>query len=102
DLLAEADAAVAEDATLAVDRDQRRELDRLLQNALFFDPPGTAGTPAVGDVLQRAFAAFVADGAVEGVVDEEELDDRVLRLFDLLGAGVEEHALAQRGAAAGL
>ena len=30
DLLAEAHAAVAEDAALAVDRDQRRELDRLL------------------------------------------------------------------------
>jgi hypothetical protein len=43
DLLAEADAAVAEDAPLAVDRDQRRELDRLLEMALVVgEPPRSA------------------------------------------------------------
>src|SRR4051794_40324524 len=102
DLLAEADAAVAEDAALAVDRDQRRELDRLLEVALFVNHPAFAGAPAVGDVLQRAFAALVADGAVERVVDEEELDHRALGVFDLLGAGVDDHAVADRGRAGGL
>ena len=33
--------------------------------------------PAEGDVLQRALAALVADRAVERVVDEQELDDRL-------------------------
>ncbi len=47
DLLAEADAAVAEDAALAVDRDQRREFDRLLEVALFVDHPGIARAPAL-------------------------------------------------------
>src|SRR4051794_7792626 len=102
DLLAEADAAVAEDAALAVDRDQRRELDRLLEVALFVDHPAFPRAPAVGDVLQRAFATLVADRAVERVVDEEELDHRALRVLDLLGARVDDHPLAHRGRAGGL
>ena len=96
DLLAEADAAVAEDAALAVDRDQRRELDRLLEVALVVDEAALARAPAHRDVLQRAFAAFVADRAVERVVDEEELDHRALRVLDLVGAGVDDHPVADR------
>ena len=54
DLLAEAHAAVAEDAALAVDRDQRRELDRLLEVALvvgeaaFARAPSPSRCPAAG------------------------------------------------------
>ena len=102
DLLAEAHAAVAEDAALAVDRDQRRELDRLLEVPLLVDHPAAARAPAHGDVLERAFAAFVADRAVERVVDEQELDHRALRLLDLVGAGVDDHPVADRGRAGGL
>ena len=36
--------------------------------------------PAERDVLQRALAALVADRAVERMVDEQELDDRLLRV----------------------
>src|SRR3712207_6861309 len=39
-LLREAHAAVAEDAALAVDRDQRRELERLAEVALRLDEAG--------------------------------------------------------------
>ena len=102
DLLAEAHAAVAEDAALAVDRDQRREFDRLLEVALFVDHAAFARAPALRDVLQRALAALVADGAVERVVDEQELDHRALGVLDLLGAGVDDHPLAHRGRAGGL
>ena len=102
DLLAEANAAVAEDAALAVDRDQRRELDRLLEVALGVGHPAFAGTPSHRDVLQRALAAFVADGAVERMVDEQELDHRALCLFHLLGPGVDDHAVADRRRARGL
>ena len=102
DLLAEAHAAVAEDAALAVDRDQRRELDRLLEVALLVGHPALAGAPAHRDVLQRALAALVADGAVERVVDEQELDHGALRVLDLVGAGVDDHAVAHRGRAGGL
>ena len=84
DLLREAHAAVAEDAALAVDRDQRRELERLLEVALGLDEARRAGAPAVGDVLQRALAALVADRAVERVVDQQELDHRALRVVHAL------------------
>ncbi len=80
DLLAEAHAAIAEDAALAVDRDQRRERERLDEVALGLDHAAAAQAPAERDVLQRALAALVADRAVERVVDEQELDDRVLRV----------------------
>src|SRR2546430_5704394 len=80
DLLAEAHAAVAEDAALAVDRDRRRELERLDEVALGLDEARAAAAPAEADVLQRALAALVADGAVERVVDEQELHDRLLGL----------------------
>ncbi len=84
DLLREAHAAVAEDAALAVDRDQRRELQRLDEVALGLDEARGALAPAEGDVLQRALPALVADRAVERVVDQQELDHRVLRGLDAL------------------
>src|ERR687883_1632163 len=80
DLLAEAHAAVAEDAALAVDRDERRERERLDEVALGLDEARAAAAPAERDVLQRALAALVADRAVERVVDEQELADGLLRL----------------------
>ena len=101
-LLAEADAAVAEDAALAVDRHQRRELERLLEVALRVGEAALARAPAHRDVLERALAALVADRAVERVVDEQELDDRVLRLLDPVGLRVDDHAVADRGRAGGL
>ena len=101
-LLREAHAAVAEDAALAVDRDQRRQLERLLEVALGLDEARRARAPAVGDVLQRALAALVADRAVERVVDEQELDHRALRLVHAVGLRVDDHAVPHRGRAAGL
>ena len=101
-LLREAHAAVAEDAALAVDRDERRQLERLLEVALGLDEARAAGAPAEGDVLQRALAALVADRAVERVVDEQELDDRVLRVLDAVRGRVDDHAVAHRRRARGL
>src|SRR5207244_11322114 len=82
--LAEAGAAVAEDAALAVERDRRRDRDRLLECALREEHPRRAGSVAERQVLQRALAALVADGAVERMVDEDELECRVLCLGGLL------------------
>src|SRR4051794_2938526 len=101
-LLREADAAVAEDAALAVDRDQRRQLERLLEVALWLDEARAAGAPAEGDVLKRALAALVADRAVERVVHEQELDYRVLSLLDVVGGGVHHHPVLDRRGAGGL
>ena len=102
DLLAEAHAAVAEDAALAVDRDQRAQRQRLLEVALGLDVARAPTAPAEGDVLQRALAALVADRAVQRVVDEQELDDRLLRVGDALGLRVDDHAVLDRRRAAGL
>ena len=102
DLLRVAHAAVAEDAALAVDRDQRRELQRLLEVALGLDEPARPGTPPVGDVLQRALAALVAHRAVQRVVDEQELDHRALGVVHALRLRVDDHAVADRRGAAGL
>ncbi len=45
---------------------------------------GPAGSMAQGEVLQVALAALVTDGAVERVVDEQELQG-ALRLLRTLG-----------------
>src|SRR5262249_15238267 len=102
DLLAEAHAAVAEDAALAVDRDQRRQRQRLDEVALWFDEARRPAAPAERDVLQRALAALVTYGAVERVVDEQELDDRLLGLLDPRRLRVHDHPVLDRRRAAGL
>ena len=78
DLVAEAGAARAQDAALAVELDERRERDRLLVRALGLGVPALAGTERHRLVLQRAFAAAVADRAVERVVQQQELEVRDL------------------------
>ena len=79
-LLREPGAAVAEDAALAVELHEVADRDRLLEVPLLLDHPRLAGPVGERLVLERALAALVAHGAVERVVDEEELEDAVLRL----------------------
>ena len=50
---------------------------------------------AVGEVLQRALAALVADRAVQRVVDEQELEDARPGLDHLGRVGVDDHALGR-------
>ncbi len=59
------------------------------------------GRHAIADrqVLQLAFAALVADRAIERVVDEQELHHRLLRLDRLGALGPHDHALRHRGRA---
>ena len=104
DALAEARAAVAEDAALAVERDRGRDRDRLLEGQLLEAHPRVAGPVAEGEVLQRALAALVADRAVERVVDEDELERRVLPLRRLLGRArrLHDHPVLRGERAAGL
>src|SRR5262249_51294073 len=78
DRFAEARAPVAEDAALAIDRDRRRDRDRLLERPLLECHARRARAVAEGQILQQAFAALVADWAVERVVDKDELQGRVL------------------------
>ena len=54
--------------------------------ALLLDEPRLAGTERERLVLQRALAAAVADRAVERVVDQQELEDAVLRSLHRVGS----------------
>ncbi len=102
DLLGVAHTAVAQDAALAVDRDQGGELERLDEVALGLNKARNAAAPAEGDVLQRALAALVTYGAVERMVDQQELDDGLLRGLDALALRVNDHAVLDGRRAAGL
>ena len=102
DLLGEAGAAVAEDATLAVERDQRGDRNWLVERALGVGHPGRARPVAEGEVLQRALAALVAVGAVEWVVQQDELEHGLLALCrQLARRGRLDHHSVLRGQRAG-
>ena len=100
----EARAAVAEDAALPVERDRRRDRDRLFERALRERVPGDRWAPAERQILERALAALVADGAVERVVDEDELERGVLALGRVRRRlrGADDHAVLRGQRAAGL
>ena len=49
----------------------------------------------VGEVLQRALAALVADRAVERVVQQQELEDAGAGVLDVLGRRLHHHALGR-------
>src|SRR5207253_10161415 len=97
-------AAVAEEAALAVECDRRRNRDRLLEGPLRELHARVPGPVAEGQVLQRTLAALVADRAVERVVDEDELERRVLALGRLLRGrgGADDQAVLRRHRAARL
>jgi hypothetical protein len=66
-------------------------------DALFLGVAALHRTVADGHVLQLAFAALVADGAVQGVVDEEELHHTLLGLHRQFGMGEHLHPVGDRG-----
>src|ERR1700724_3284221 len=70
--------------------------------ALWLDVAGDAGAPSEGDVLQWTLAALVADGAVQRMVDQQELHNRLLCRLHAVAFGVDDHAVLNRGRAAGL
>ena len=42
-------------------------------------------------VLQRAFAALVTNRAIEGMVEQSEFQNTLLRLFHFFGSGFDHH-----------
>ena len=93
-LLAEAHAALAQDATLAIQQDLRGQAQRLLEGALGVREAGLAAPLGERLVLQGALAALVADRAVQRVVDEQELHHAALGAIHHLGGvlGLDDHA----------
>ena len=102
DVLAEAHAAPARDAALAVERDQRGEVERLGEVALGLDEARAPGAEREGAVLEGALAALVAHRAVERVVLEQELEHAVLAVLRELRVGAHDHVGLHGRAARGL
>ncbi|OIQ84063.1 hypothetical protein GALL_341100 [mine drainage metagenome] len=76
-------------------RDQRAGV-LVEHDALFFLVARGRRTVAHGQILQLAFAALVADRAVERMVDQQQLHHTLLRLARTLGLRAHDHALRHR------
>ena len=92
--LTEAHAALAQDATLAVQQNLRGELQRLAIRALCIDEARALAAFAHRLVLQGAFAALVADWAIKRVVDQQEFHHAFLGATGNLGGvlSLDHHA----------
>ena len=98
ELTADPDAAAAEDASGHVPLDERRLAIHVAGKAV--RPEGRLGD-VVADyqVLEGAFARLVADGTVQGVIDEDELELRPDGLQDTGRVGDDVHPVTGRGEA---
>ena len=100
-LIAHAHAAEAENAARRVIKNERRPLlFRVMQ--FFFCETAVIEAVAEGHVLQFAFAALVADRAIERMIGEEKLDHVFARFVNLGGVGLNHHALDGDECAGGL
>ena len=91
DLLREADAPRADDASLGVEHHVRS--DRLLLEAfdLFLAEARPPGAVAEGVLLQPALPGLIADRAVERVIGQEELHHGAAAVLDLGARGPHHH-----------
>jgi len=77
-------------------------MQRVRPHVLSLDGPlvleVAAVVEAVGHrlVLQVAFAALIADRAVQRMVDEKELHHSLAHLLHFRGVGVDDHAVGDR------
>src|SRR5437867_9224035 len=99
DLVAEAQAARAQDAPLGVQHHVRTERQRLRLVDLLIDHPRIVETVLHVVDLQPALARLVADRTVERMIDEVELHDRAPRLLDAIGLRGDHHAVGALGVA---
>src|SRR5689334_354533 len=107
DVTHEADAPRTEDAALAIEHQRRTEIDVAFHTLAVEYPPrklhaALIRAECVGEILQRTFAAFVADGAVERMVDQQEFEHARARFDDLGTACADDHALGADGRTGGL
>jgi hypothetical protein len=97
-LSADAHAAEAQDAARRIEEDHGGEL--LLGGVdFFFRVAAFASAVTERHVLQFALAALIADGAIQRVVGEQELEHVFARLSDLFGVGAHHHAFGNRQSA---
>ncbi len=101
DLLPEAHATRALDAARHFLRRHERSQVLVEDDALGLGIAGRRPPVADREILQLAFAALVADRAVERMVDQQEFHHALLRLLRLRGLRPDLHALGGRGRACG-
>ena len=99
--LHEADASRAEDAAVAVQHQRGAEihvgLDAFaIEHAPRKIHPAFGRAERVGKILQRTLAALVADWAVEGMVDQQKLENACSRLDDPRLERVHDHAVGAK------
>src|SRR5262249_13613816 len=100
ELLREAHAARAHDAALVVEDDALADVHALGLAHLFLDEAALAAAVLHGKLLEAALARLVADGAVERMGDEKELQHSFAVVLHGGGVGAHGHALGHlRGAA---
>jgi hypothetical protein len=81
DLLGKPGTACTEHAALPVQQDIGGDLDRLGESALYIGEPALRIAVRQRLVLQRALTAFVTNGTVERMVDQQEFHVPALSLF---------------------
>ena len=102
DLLAETDAAGAEDAPLLVQHDVGSDGKRLLPLDLVLEDPALVQAMLHVEVLEVALPRLVADGTVERMVDQQELQHGLAHAEDLRRIGGDLHAVPDLGVAGDL
>ena len=101
DLAHEPHAARAEDAAVAIEHQRRAEVDigahaLAVEHAPREFHAALVRAEAVGEVLQRTLAALVAHGAVERVIDQQELEDAGAGFDDVWRLRGDDHAVGHR------
>ena len=97
-LVTKADATSADDAPVAPNVNLISHFFRVLE-LLGLHHAGAVFTVLEGVVLKHALTRFVANGTVEGMVDEHELQDPGPRFLHILRGGEDFHTLRHRGGA---
>lgn len=92
-LVHEADATRAQDATLVIEDDTLADVDMLGLLDLVILEAGISLAVLDGELLEAALARLVANGAVEGVVDEKELKDALAAFLDERGVRADAESL---------
>jgi hypothetical protein len=107
DILHEPNAPRAQDAAIAIEHERRPEVDVGLDALAVEHAPGklhpaVSGPERVGEILQRALAPFVADRAIERVIDEQELENSRARVRHVRCLGLHDHPVDADRRAGGL
>ncbi len=99
--VANSSATFAEDAALRIVSDHRRKIFFGMVVLLFREPFFKAA-PIESHLLEFAFAAAIANRAIERVIREQKLRHAALRFFDLFALRGDDHSVRAGDRAGGL